>query len=182
VPISSPSSAGLDERLMAARRLLIVMLVLLGLSTLAAALLPPQALEEDTTGSTTTTTEATETTPTETVPRGKELAQQRIKVGGKRIPVVSCPARLRRVKGCKPIEAGDQLSLVVSSTKADELEMPAFGLVDSVGPNKPARFEILVTSPGSYKLRFVSTGRIAARIVVERSGARSRARGEPDRA
>jgi len=158
-----------------------VMLVLLGLSTLAAALLPPQALEEDTTG-TTSTTEATETTPTETAPRGKELAQQRIKVGGKRIPVVSCPARLRRVKRCRPIEAGDQLSLVVSSTKADELEMPAFGLVDSVGPNKPARFEILVTSPGSYKLRFVSTGRIAARIVVEKPGARSRARGEPDRA
>lgn len=164
---------------MAARRLLIVMLILLGLSTLAAALLPSQALEEDTTGST-STTEATETTPTDTVPRGRKLAQQRIKVGGKRIPVVSCPAGLRRAKRCKPIEAGDQLSLVVSSRKADQLEMPAFGLVDSVGPDEPARFEILVTSPGSYKIRFVSTGRIAARIVVEKP--RSRARGEPDRA
>ena len=163
---------------MAARRLLIVMLILLGLSTLAAALLPPQALREDTTG-TTSSTEVTETTPTDTVPRGEELPQQRIKVGGRRIPVVSCPPPLRRAGRCTPIEPGDQLSLVVSSRKADELEMPAFGLVDSVGPNEPARFEILVTSPGSYKIRFVSTGRIAARIEAEKP--RSRARAEPDR-
>ena len=174
---------------MAARRLLIVMLILLGLSTLAAALVPPQALREGTT--TTSTTEETETTPPDTLPRGEALPPQRIKVGGSKVPVLSCPASLRRAQRCKPIEVGDQLTLVVRSRKADELEMPAFGLVDAVGPNEPARFEILARSAGSYKIRFVSNKRIAARIVVEKPrtgtpskkkrGARSRAPGGSDR-
>jgi hypothetical protein len=180
---------------MAARRLLIVMLILLGLSTLAAALVPPQALREGT--SSTTTTEETETTPPDTQPQpsGAALPQQRIKVGGRKVPVLSCPASLRRARRCKPIKAGDQLTLVVSSRKADQLEMPAFGLVDAVGPNKPARFEILFQSAGGYEIRFVSTGRIAARIEVEKRGggkqdkrkpgkkkpAKSRAPGESER-
>lgn len=159
---------------MAARRLLIVMLILLGLSTLAAALVPPQALREDTT--TGSTTEETETNPTDTGPSGVVLPQQRIKVGGRKVPVLSCPASLRRARRCKPIKVDDQLTLVVSSRKADQLEMPAFGLVDAVGPNEPARFEILFQSAGSYKIRFVSTGRIAARIEVEKRGA-----GKPDK-
>ena len=161
---------------MAARRLLIVLLILLGLSTLAAALVPPQALRE---GSTTTeTTEQAHTAPSETPPRGKEL-EARITVGGSTIPVV-------------PIEAGDQLSLLVRSKRAGELEMPAFGLVDAVGPDQPARFEILPLEVGSYGVRFVPSRRVAARVAVEkpgagkrgskRKGARSRARGGRDRA
>jgi hypothetical protein len=143
---------------MAARRLLIVLLILLGLSTLAAALVPPQALRE---GSTTTeTTEPTQTVPPDTVPRGKEL-EARITVGGSTIPVV-------------PIEAGDQLSLLVRSKRPGELEMPAFGLVDAVGPDQPARFEILPLEVGSYGVRFVSSRRVAARVVVEKPGARKR--------
>jgi hypothetical protein len=178
---------------MAARRLLIVMLILLGLSTLAAALVPPQALKEGT--SSTSTTEETETTPPDALPTGAALPQQRIKVGGRTVPVLSCPASLRRARRCKPIKVGDQLTLLVSSRKADQLEMPAFGLVDAVGPNEPARFEILFQSAGSYKIRFVSTGRIAARIEVKKrraekpdkkeprkeEPAKSRAPGEPDR-
>jgi hypothetical protein len=155
---------------MAARRLLIVMLILLGLSTLAAALVPPQSLRE---GSTTTTT-TEETTPTDTVPRGRALPIQKIVVGGNTIPVLACPPKLRRAGSCEPIKAGDQLTLLVQSRRPDELEMPAFGLVDAVGRNEPARFEILVASPGSYKVRFVSTGRIAARIEVENGAAKKR--------
>jgi hypothetical protein len=152
---------------MAARRLLIVMLVLLGLSTLAAALIPPQALREGTTD-TTSTTEETVTAPPETPPRGKHLAAKVTVKKGKR-PVV-------------PIEVGDQLSLIVSlapGLRPDELEMPAFGLVDAVGPDEPARFEILAQSAGSYKIRFVSTRRIAARIVVEKRGAGKREKRKP---
>jgi hypothetical protein len=164
---------------MAARRLLIVMLVLLGLSTLAAALVPPQALREDTTGSTSSTEQA-ETAPTDTVPRGRNL-KFKLRVGGKTTPVVSCPVAKRRAGACEPLKVGDQLTLVVSSRKADELEMPAFGLVDAVGPDEPARFEILVTSPGSYKIRFVSTGRIAGRIEVEAPAAEKRGKKKPSK-
>jgi hypothetical protein len=152
---------------MAARRLLIVMLVLLGLSTLAAALIPPQALREGT--SSTSTTEETETTPADTVPARKALPKPiSVTVGGNTIPVLSCPASLRRARRCKPLRVGDQFTLKVRSKRADEVEMPRFGLIDIVEPNKPARFEILATSAGSYNVRFVSTGRIAARVVVEK--------------
>jgi hypothetical protein len=156
---------------MAARRLLIVMLILLGLSTLAAALVPPQALREETT--TTSTTEETETIPANPVPLGRQLPDPvKITVGEKnRVPVVSCPPSLRRAKRCKPILVGDQFTLLVKSKRADELEMPAFGLVDAVGPDEPARFELLVQAAGSYQLKFVSTGRVAARIVVEKARA-----------
>jgi hypothetical protein len=164
---------------MAARRLLIVLLILLGLSTLAAALVPPQALrEESTTTETTETMEQARTVPPDTLPRGKEL-QARIRVGGSTIPVV-------------PIEAGDQLSLLVRSKRPGELEMPAFGLVDAVGPDQPAQFEILPREAGSYGVRFVPSRRVAARVAVEKPGARkreakkkeasSRARGGRDRA
>jgi hypothetical protein len=165
---------------MAARRLLIVMLILLGLSTLAAALVPPQALREDTTG-TTTATEETEMIPPSTAPVGRQLpAPIRITVGRKgRVPVVSCPASLRRARRCKPIEAGDQFTLLVKSKRADELEMPAFGLIDAVGPNEPARFELLVPVARSYQIRFVSTGEVAARVVVEKPGAATPDKQEP---
>jgi hypothetical protein len=166
---------------MAARRLLIVLLILLGLSTLAAALVPPQALREGTTD-TTTTTEETETTPPATPPSGRLLPDPvRITVGervGKRnrVPVVSCPASLRRAKRCKPLEVGDQFTLLVKSKRADELVMPRFGLVDAVGPNEPARFELFVSAAGSYQIKFVSTRQLAARIVVEEPGAAKRAK------
>ncbi len=158
---------------MAARRLLIVMLILLGLSTLAAALVPPQALREGT--SSTSTTEETETTPPDTTPGGRHLTFK-LRVGGKTVPVLSCPLSQRRARKCKPLKVGDQLSLVVSSMKADELKMKRFGLVDAVGPNEPARFEILPPEPGSYQIRFVSTNRVAARIVIEKPGT-----GKPDK-
>jgi hypothetical protein len=165
---------------MAARRLLIVLLILLGLSTLAAALVPPQALREGTTD-TTTTTEETETTPS-APPSGRLLPDPvRITVGervGKRnrVPVVSCPASLRRAKRCKPLEVGDQFTVLVKSKRADELVMPRFGLVDAVGPNEPARFELFVPAAGSYQIKFVSTRQLAARIVVEEPGAGKRAK------
>jgi hypothetical protein len=155
---------------MAARRLLIVMLILLGLSTLAAALVPPQALREGTT--TGTTTEETPTIPPESQARGRQLPNPiKITVGVKnRVPVVSCPASLQRARRCKPIEAGDQVTLLVKSKRADELVMPRFGLVDAVGQDEPARFELLFPAAGSYQIRFVSDKRIAARIVVEKPG------------
>jgi hypothetical protein len=163
---------------MAARRLLIVMLILLGLSTLAAALVPPQALREGTTTGTTTEETETATSQTETQPAGRQLPSPiSITVGeGNRVPVVSCPPSLRRAKRCKPILVGDQFTLLVKSKRADELDMPAFGLVDAVGPDEPARFELLVEAARSYQIRFVSTGEVAARIVVEKLGAAKRAK------
>jgi hypothetical protein len=153
---------------MAARRLLIVMLVLLGLSTLAAALIPPESLREDSTG--TTTTEATQTQPADRT-SGGGLFVQRITVGGKQVPVV-------------PIKVGNELRLTVHSQRADELEIPALGLVEAVAPGAPAHFDILAESEGSYGIRFVEADRLAARVEVRKRGAkkpRSRALSGSDR-
>jgi hypothetical protein len=140
---------------MAARRLLIVMLVLLGLSTLAAALVPTRSLNDAGTGSTIAGETQTEATvPTDTVPRGKPL-ELKIRVGGDQIPIV-------------PIEVGDQLALTVVSRNSDQLEIPALGLIETVGPNLPATFDVLAEQRGDIGIRAVSADRVVAKIRVER--------------
>jgi hypothetical protein len=152
---------------MAARRLLIVMLVLLGLSTLAAALVPPQSLRESTATQTTTTkTQPTDRTQPVGVPRGKLFAA-RITVGGGHIPVV-------------PIKVGDELSLTVRSRQADQLEIPALGLVQAVAPSAPAHFDVLGTTAGSYGIRMVAADRLAARIDVLKRKRTGEAKARPE--
>jgi hypothetical protein len=141
---------------MAARRLLIVMLVLLGISTLAAALIPPQSLRENATSTATTTTA---TLPTATAPpqapSGRSLGFK-FKVDGRRVKVVQA-------------EVGDQLRLQISSTRFGQLEVPAFGLVDTVGPDQPALFDLLVDRPGTIGIYYVGTNRLAAQIQVRKA-------------
>jgi hypothetical protein len=139
---------------MAARRLLIVMLVLLGVSTLAAALIPPQSLREDAT-STATTTTATQPTATRQAPSGRSLGFK-FKVGGRRVKVVQA-------------EVGDQLRLQIASSRFGQLEVPAFGLVETVGPDQPALFDLLVDRPGTIGIYYVGTNRIAAQIQVRKA-------------
>jgi hypothetical protein len=148
---------------MAARRLLIVMLVLLGFSTLAAALVQPPAQQE---GTGSTIAEETEPTIPDPLPKGKGLGFD-FEVGGEKIQVVQA-------------EVGDQLSLVISSKRSDLLEIPAFGLLEAVGPGSPARFQLLVREPGAYGIRFVEANRVVARIEARGRGdaSRSRAPGE----
>jgi hypothetical protein len=137
------------------------MLILLGLSTLAAALIPPGSLQDDAT----TTTEATRTQAADR-PQSGGLFVQSITVGGKRVPVV-------------PIKVGDELRLTVRSRRADQLEIPALGLVQAVAPRAPAHFDILAEAKGSYGIRFVEADKLAARVEVRKRGAkrpRSRAR------
>jgi len=151
---------------MAARRLLIVMLVLLGLSTLAAALIPPRPTEDA--GTTTGTTEATESVPTDTVPRGTFVPGV-VAIRPRGISLLS-------------VKAGDQVQLAVCWTKSDEVEVPSFGLVDPVAPAKPARFDLLFEETGTYGVKLLRADRVVARITV----GRPRAAGElgtidPDR-
>jgi hypothetical protein len=148
---------------MAARRLLIVMLILLGLSTLAAALVPPRTLRSGTTTGTTTTQPTQTATPL--VPPGGQDVPVTFSVGGKTVPVVACRSSADK-RRCSPILVGDQLSLVIHSRIADQLEIPAFGLVKAVDPNAPALFDLLPESPGTYAINFVGANRLAAQIKV----------------
>lgn len=137
----------------AIRRLLIVMLVLLGISTLAAALVPPD-------GQPGGDTSATKTTPAQEqavagagrVPNGRALSVS-IEVGGPKTPVV-------------PVAVGDQLSLTVGVSKADQVEIRAFGLLAAAAPEAPARFDLLAEQEGEYAIRLVEADRVVARITV----------------
>jgi hypothetical protein len=152
---------------MAARRLVIVMLVLLGISAGLAALVPSREAGEDTTGGTETETTEAATEPSgttqSTAAEDAGVQTATIKVGGRKFPVV-------------PLEVGEQLSLVVKSNVADQLEIPALGLIDAVGPGAPARFELLAEEAGDLGIRLVNAERVVARIEV-----RSEARAESDR-
>ena len=155
---------------MAVRRLLILMVVLLGVSALAAALLPSRPPDDEDTESTATeavatgTTTADETAPPEPGREGVAL-DATITVGGEQIPVV------------KPVEVGDQLSLTVKCRCSDLVEIPALGLVESVGPASPAHFDLLPPDEGSYGIRLIDADKVVARIEVE-NGVKKRARGE----
>lgn len=146
---------------MAARRLVIVMLVLLGISAGLAALVPTREPDDDTAGS--TETETTDTTESTAAPADDGPVMFDIKVGGEKFPVV-------------PVTLGDQVSLVVRSKAADQVEIPALGLIDAVGPGAPARFELLPEETGDLGIRLVNAERVVARIEV-----RSEARAESDR-
>lgn len=126
------------------------MLVLLGISTLAAALVdPPEAGEQE---------EASEPPP-RPQPNGEPI-RKRISAHD-RTPVV-----IR-------MSVGDQLSLTVTSRRADQVEIPALGELEVVGPLAPARFDVLARQEGSYAIRLVEAGRTIGRIEVTARRARS---------
>ena len=116
---------------MAARRLILVMLVLLVASSILAALVPVEPNRGgDESSSSTTTTEAAEPRP------AGELVRRTIAADD------PTPERIE-------LELGDQLDLTVTSAKlADQVEIPAFGGLDEVDPDFPARFDLLAARAG----------------------------------
>jgi hypothetical protein len=139
---------------MAARRLLILMLMLLAVSTLAAALVPPQGERE-------------ETTPSngETGAGGPRSGQER-----NRPPPGALVRRTIEVAphGADEIELrrGDQLALTVRSGVADQVEIPAFGQLEDLTPEDPARFNLLPDRTGVFEVRLLAARRVIGRIRV----------------
>jgi hypothetical protein len=146
---------------MAARRLLIVMLVLLGLSTLAAALVPQHSLRGGA-ASNTTTAQTQPPTTTQAEISSAFLPPTRIKVGGRKFPIVS------------PVKVGEQLVLLVGSRSPTQLEIPEFGQVGFAAPNAPARFELLATTPGTFGILFAPSGKVAAQVRVVAPGQKNK--------
>lgn len=143
---------------MAARRLVIIMLVLLGVSSLAAVLVGNRPL--NTTDSTTTTPPPEPAAPAGRAVDGR-LLSLKVEVDDDRIQVV-------------PVKAGDQLELTVASRKADQLEIPALGLLEPVALGSPARFDLLIEAPGSYGMRLVRADRLVLRIEVAKRPAKEK--------
>ena len=137
---------------MAARRLLILMLLLLAISTLAAALVPPQGEREETPSN--GGTAATEPAPgRESRPSLGALVRRTIEVA----PHGADEIELRR---------GDQLALTVRSGVADQVEIPAFGQLEDLTPEDPARFNLLPERTGVFEVRLLAARRVIGRIRV----------------
>src|SRR5918994_869381 len=135
---------------MAARRLLILMLLLLAVSTLAAALVPPQGEREETPSN--GGTAATEPRPgRESLPPPGTLVRRTIEVA----PHGADEIELRR---------GDQLALTVRSGVADQVEIPAFGQLEDLTPDDPARFNLLPDRTGVFEVRLLAARRVIARV------------------
>ena len=136
---------------MAARRLVMVMLVLLGLSTLAAAFVPPPSSRNAT-----TTQEAQRRPPVrkeQAPPTGGRLVDARVAVtNGK-------PRTIR-------LHPGDELRLSVGGGFGDLVQIPAFGLTETMSPYAPANFDLIPDREGRFAVRAVDANRVAAWILV----------------
>jgi hypothetical protein len=136
---------------MAARRLLILMLVLLAVSTLAAALVPQAEREEPGTNGGTATTEPRP--GRQSRPPAGALVRRTIEVA----PQGADEIELRR---------GDQLALTVRSGAPDQVEIPAFGQLEDLTPEDPARFDLLPDRTGVFEVRLLAARRVIGRIRV----------------
>lgn len=136
---------------MAARRLLILMVLLLVVSTLAAALVPPPQSQRE--GS------ETETTTTEPRPERKQ-PQRRGRLIERTVDVSPRGPETIRMR------RGDELTLTVRSDVPDQVEIPAFGRIEDVGPGDPARFDLLPAVTGIFDARLLDARRVVARLRV----------------
>lgn len=131
----------------------------------AATALAPQQSDDSKTPTTTTETqvEPTATTP-ESTRSGELLA----------VTIDADDAATRNIP--RRVTAGDQLQLSVTSTKPDQVEIPAFGQVQPVTPFAPAYFDLLLDKPGIYEVRLLDAGRVAGVIEVSPAARRGSAR------
>lgn len=141
---------------MAARRLIIVLLVLLAISTVAAILAPP--IEERSGDSTSTT--ATEQGPG---PDGF-LLEERIDATGE-------PVRIGA-------QAGDRLTLIVTSPEPTPVQVPALGLSGFADRGAPARFDVFLREAGTIVVERPGGERIATVEVTADPEAPARAEAE----
>jgi hypothetical protein len=133
---------------MAARRLIMVLLVLLFLSSLAAALIPVERSSTSDSSSANTTTE-----PSAAADAGGELLIRRLNASDKK------PQTIR-------MRLGDQLQLSVAADSPNQVELPAFDMVEPVDLGSPATFDLLPDAAGRYPVKLVLGGRTVGRIVV----------------
>lgn len=140
---------------MAARRLVLIMLLLLFVSSLAAALAPVRPGERSTSSSTTTTTEARGAKDASPAPGDGELVRAAIDADAKR------PSTARA-------SAGDQLQLRVDSRRVATVEIARLGATEPVAPLSPARFDVLLSQPGKYPIRFLDTRKRFGTLIVRR--------------
>jgi hypothetical protein len=134
------------------RRLLVLFAVLLGLTALVTSLAPrptagPRPVDQG----------AATATPTPS-PAPSGQASRRIE------RTISADAGRKRAH--VRARAGDVLALTVSGDLLDGVEIADLGKLEPVEPGSPARFEMLLDTPGEYKVTLLDAQRAIGLIEV----------------
>jgi hypothetical protein len=134
------------------RRLLVLFAVLLGLTALVTALAPrPTTRPSPVTGAT--------STPTPT-PSPTAAAQQSRRI--ERMISADAGRPRARVRA----RAGDVLALTVRGDILDGVEITGLGKLEPIEPGSPARFEMLLDTPGEFRVTLADAQRAVALIEV----------------
>ena len=64
------------------------------------------------------------------------------------------------------LHVGDELRLTVTSPVPNQVQIAAFGELENVDPNLPARFDLLTFDPGKFAVRLVDPPGLVATIDV----------------
>jgi hypothetical protein len=145
---------------MAARRLIALMIVLLGISTALAILAP-----RDSNDPTPTTAEAPH--------KGQPASSGGHEQGFTSEEPAGDPGEKHvhlKISNAPPptihVLPGQQLILNISGSFGDDVEIPGFGLVETVTPFAPAVFDFNADETGTFGVDTVESHRHVARIVV----------------
>ena len=143
------------------RRALLLFAIVLGMAALAASLSRPiEQRRTDTTPRTTPEPGPATATPGPASGPGPELPKE--------VSFQASEDESRRVR------AGDAATVEVAVSEAGSVEIPDMGLTAPADPITPARFELLPTRPGRYRLIFTPArgeeAEPAGRLVVTSRG------------
>jgi hypothetical protein len=134
------------------RRLLVLFAVLLGLTALVTSLAPRPTVRPD-------RADPAATTPAPTPsPGASGQASRRIE------RTISADAGRPRAR--VRARAGDVLSLTVRGDVLDGVQIPALGKLEPIEPGSPARFEMLLDTPGEYRVSLLDAKRAVGTIEV----------------
>jgi hypothetical protein len=137
---------------MLGRRLLVLFAVLLGLTALVTSLAP-----RPTAGPRPVGTGASTPAPTAS-PRPAAQRSRRL------VRTISADAGSAR--GRVRARAGDVLALTVRGDELDDVSIDGLGKLEAVEPGAPARFEILLDTPGKFPVTLLDAQRSVGQIDV----------------
>jgi hypothetical protein len=134
------------------RRLLVIFAVLLGLTALVTSLAPRPTVRPGSVG-------AGVSTPTPTPsPTARAQASRRIE------RTISADAGRSRAR--VRARAGDVLALTVRGDVLDAVEIAGLGKLEPIEPGSPARFEMLLDTPGEFRVTLLDAQRSLGLIAV----------------
>jgi hypothetical protein len=139
---------------MLGRRLLVVFAVLLGLTALVTSLAPrPTADHRPGAGV---------STPTSSAPSPRPAAQRSRRI----VRTISADADAGSARGRVRARAGDVLALTVRGDELDAVSIAGLGKLEAIEPGSPARFELLLDTPGEFRVTLLDAQRAVGLIEV----------------